>query len=113
MATRAADICPQRTREPLGGCDVNVPEERTEMADSPEVAVITGASAGIGRATAREFARHGCKVALLARGRAGLETAAREVEELGGKALAIPTDVAGYEAVERAADRVIEEWGRI
>src|SRR5256885_8174071 len=78
-----------------------------------EVAVITGASAGIGRATSREFARHGCKVALLARGRAGLEAAAREVEELGGEALAIPTDVADYDAVERAADQVATGFGRI
>src|SRR5438045_5589545 len=81
--------------------------------DVAEVVVITGASAGIGRATAREFAGHGCKVALLARGRAGLEAAAREIEELGGEALVIPTDVAEFEAVERAADRVAGEWGRI
>jgi len=78
-----------------------------------EVAVITGASAGIGRATAQEFGRHGCKVALLARGRAGLEAAAREVEELGGEALVIPTDVADYEAVERAADQAAMQFGRI
>ena len=78
-----------------------------------EVAVITGASAGIGRATAREFARRGCSVALLARGRDGLAAAAREVEELGGKALVIPTDVADADQVERAADRVVEEFGRI
>jgi NAD(P)-dependent dehydrogenase (short-subunit alcohol dehydrogenase family) len=84
-----------------------------EMAGSPEVVVITGASAGIGRATACEFARHGCKVALLARGRAGLDAAAREVEELGGEALVIPTDVADHAAVERAADQVAGEWGRI
>jgi NAD(P)-dependent dehydrogenase (short-subunit alcohol dehydrogenase family) len=78
-----------------------------------EVAVITGASAGIGRATAREFARHGCSVALLARGRKGLEAAAREVDELGGRALIVQIDVADWDAVERAADRVVEEFGRI
>ncbi len=78
-----------------------------------EIAVITGASAGIGRATAREFARRGCGVALLARGRGGLEATAREVAELGGEALAIPADVADREAVERAADAVVERFGRI
>jgi NAD(P)-dependent dehydrogenase (short-subunit alcohol dehydrogenase family) len=83
------------------------------MVDSPEVVVITGASAGVGRATAREFATHGCKVALLARGRAGLEAAAREVEQLGGEALTIPVDVADYDAVERAAEQVAEQFGSI
>lgn len=79
----------------------------------PLVAVITGASAGIGRATAREFAQRGCSVALLARGADGLAAAAREVEELGGRALAIMTDVADIEQVERAADRIVEKFGRI
>ena len=79
----------------------------------PEIAVITGASAGIGRATAREFARRGCSVALLARGREGLDAAAREVEELGGEALVIPTDVADEPAVQRAADQVAGHFGRI
>lgn len=78
-----------------------------------EVAVITGASAGIGRATAREFARRGCGVALLARGRDGLEAAAREVEQLGGEALIIPTDVADGEAVDRAADQIVDHFGHI
>ena len=78
-----------------------------------EVVVITGASAGIGRATAREFAKHGCKVALLARGRAGLEAAARDVEELGGEAIVIQTDVADWTAVEHAANQVVERFGRI
>jgi NAD(P)-dependent dehydrogenase (short-subunit alcohol dehydrogenase family) len=78
-----------------------------------EVAVITGASAGIGRATAREFARRGCSVALLARGPDGLEAAAREVEELGGQALVCPTDVADHRQVDHAAKRIVETFGRI
>ena len=78
-----------------------------------QVAVVTGASAGVGRATAREFARRGCSVALLARGREGLEAAAREVEELGGRALVVPTDVADADAVTRAADRTVKQFGRI
>lgn len=78
-----------------------------------EVAVITGASAGIGRATAHEFAKHGCKVALLARGRAGLDAAAREVESLGGEALVVQTDVADWAAVERAAKCTVDKFGRI
>ena len=78
-----------------------------------ETVVITGASAGIGRAAAREFAKHGCSVALLARGLDGLHAAAREVEELGGRALVIPTDVADHKQVDRAADRVVEEFGQI
>ena len=78
-----------------------------------EVALITGASAGIGRATAREFARRGCSIALLARGKEGLEAAAREVGELGGKALVIPADVADSAAVEKAADQAVRKFGRI
>lgn len=80
---------------------------------NPQTVVITGASAGIGRATVREFARNGANVALLARGTDGLEAAKREVEELGGKALAIPTDVADAEAVEEAAWRIERELGEI
>ena len=75
--------------------------------------VITGGTAGIGRATAREFARHGCNVAVLARGRDGLEATSRDIEELGGKALAIATDVADHQAVEAAADQVEREFGPI
>jgi NAD(P)-dependent dehydrogenase (short-subunit alcohol dehydrogenase family) len=75
--------------------------------------VITGASAGVGRATARKFARSGARVALLARGRDGLEAARKEVEELGGKALALIVDVADAEQVEAAAARIEAELGKI
>jgi len=78
-----------------------------------EVVVITGASAGVGRAIVREFARHGAHIGLLARGREGLEGAKKEAESLGAKAVAIPTDVADAEQVEEAARRVEEEFGEI
>jgi NAD(P)-dependent dehydrogenase (short-subunit alcohol dehydrogenase family) len=81
--------------------------------DRPEVVVVTGASAGVGRAVVREYARHGAWIALLARGREGLEAAAREVEEAGGRALVLPTDVADPDAVERAAEAVERELGPI
>jgi NAD(P)-dependent dehydrogenase (short-subunit alcohol dehydrogenase family) len=78
-----------------------------------DVVVITGASGGVGRATARRFAKDGAKIALLARGRSGLEAAAREVEKLGGRALVLPTDVADADQVEAAAERTEEELGPI
>jgi NAD(P)-dependent dehydrogenase (short-subunit alcohol dehydrogenase family) len=76
-----------------------------------EVVVVTGASAGVGRATVRRFARAGADVALIARGREGLEAAAQEVEEAGGRALVLPLDVADAEAVDAAAERVEQELG--
>jgi NAD(P)-dependent dehydrogenase (short-subunit alcohol dehydrogenase family) len=75
--------------------------------------VITGASAGIGRATAVAFGRLGWRVALLARGIAGLEGARQDVERAGGAALVIPTDVADHAQVEAAAERIEREWGAI
>jgi NADP-dependent 3-hydroxy acid dehydrogenase YdfG len=77
------------------------------------VVVVTGASAGVGRAVARAFGRQGAKVALLARTREALEAAAREIERGGGEALVLPLDVSDAVAVERAADEVVARWGRI
>ena len=80
----------------------------------PRTVVVTGASAGVGRATAHELARsEGARVALLARGRVGLENAAREVRELGGTALPIVCDVSDAEAVEAAAAQAEAELGPI
>jgi NAD(P)-dependent dehydrogenase (short-subunit alcohol dehydrogenase family) len=78
-----------------------------------EVVVITGASAGVGRATVRAFAEVGASIGLIARGRDGLEAARREVEEAGGRALVLPLDVADADAVEDAAARVERELGPI
>jgi short-subunit dehydrogenase len=80
---------------------------------SDEVVVITGASAGVGRATARAFARRGARIGLLARGEDGLEGARADVEKDGGEALAIPTDVAHSKDVEAAAEAVEKRFGPI
>jgi NAD(P)-dependent dehydrogenase (short-subunit alcohol dehydrogenase family) len=77
------------------------------------VVVITGASAGVGRAAARAFADRGAAVALLARGEQGLAAAAREIESRGGVSLVVTTDVADPDAVESAADRVERDLGPI
>ena len=82
-------------------------------ATKPEVVVVTGASAGVGRATVQAFAKRGAHIGLIARGKAGLEGARRDVEERGGKALVLPLDVADAEAVENAAARVEQELGPI
>jgi NAD(P)-dependent dehydrogenase (short-subunit alcohol dehydrogenase family) len=78
-----------------------------------DVVVITGASAGVGRATVREFARRGADIALIARGLDGLEAARQEVEALGGRALVTPADVAHPREVEAAAARAEAELGPI
>ncbi len=83
------------------------------MPNTQDVVVITGASAGHGRAVARLFAREGAKIGLLARGREGLEAAQREVESLGGRAIAVPTDVSDADQVEAAAQAVEAELGPI
>jgi len=78
-----------------------------------KVVVVTGATAGVGRAVVTEFARQGAYIGLIARGKKGLEATKREVEELGGKALMLPTDVADAQQVEDAAERVEKELGPI
>ena len=79
----------------------------------PRVVVVTGASAGVGRATVREFAREGAWIGLLARGCDGLEGARKEVEAAGGRALVLPTDVAYPDQVEAAAATVERRFGPI
>src|SRR4051794_9131420 len=78
-----------------------------------KVVAVTGASAGIGRATVREFAERGAHVGLIARGEERLENAAAEVRKAGVKACVAPADVSDAEAVERAAQRIEDELGRI
>jgi NAD(P)-dependent dehydrogenase (short-subunit alcohol dehydrogenase family) len=78
-----------------------------------QVVVVTGASAGVGRATVRAFAKQGADVGLLARGIDGLEGARHEVEAEGGRALVLPTDVADAPQVEAAAERIERELGPI
>ncbi len=78
-----------------------------------KVVVVTGASAGVGRATAKEFASQGAAVGLLARGRDGLAGAVGDVERLGGEGLAIPTDVSDAQQVEQAAAQVESRFGPI
>ena len=83
------------------------------MKEKAKVVMITGASAGVGRATVRAFAQRGACVGLIARGTDGLEAARVDVEKLGGKALIFPVDVADAEKIEEAAARVEEEFGPI
>lgn len=80
---------------------------------TPEVVVVTGASAGVGRAIARAFAQRGAHIGLLARGHEGLEGARRDVEEFGGKAITLPTDVSDPKQVEAAAAQVEKTFGPI
>ncbi len=77
------------------------------------VAVITGASAGVGRSSARAFAQHGFDVGLLARGGAGLEGAANDVTGAGGRALTLPVDASNFDEVDSAAARVEGELGPV
>lgn len=81
--------------------------------NKPPVVVVTGASAGVGRAVVREFAKDMARIGLIARGRDGLEGAAREVELAGGESLVLPLDVSDYAAVDRAASEVEDTFGPI
>jgi NAD(P)-dependent dehydrogenase (short-subunit alcohol dehydrogenase family) len=81
--------------------------------DRRRVVVVTGASAGVGRATSRAFAREGAAIGLIARGEERLHEAAREVEELGGRALVLPLDVANAAAVDAAAETIEHTLGAI
>ena len=78
-----------------------------------KVVVITGASAGLGRAIARKFAKHGAKIGLIARGIDGLAAAKKEVEEMGSEAVIIPADVSNFEAMQAAADNIEQQLGPI
>lgn len=80
---------------------------------SVETVVVTGASAGLGRAIANQFGKQKAQVALLARGKKGLDAAAAEIESFGGKALPLPTDVADAAAVEAAAEETERRFGPI
>jgi short-subunit dehydrogenase len=77
------------------------------------VALVTGASSGIGATLARRLAADGARVALVARRRAALEAVAKEIRAGGGEALVVPCDVADAEQVERAADDVLAHYGRV
>ncbi len=83
------------------------------MPANPEVVVITGASAGVGRAAVRRFAREKAHIGLIARGTEGLEAARAEVEQAGGRAIVLPTDVANPEQVGAAAEAVERTFGPI
>jgi short-subunit dehydrogenase len=78
-----------------------------------EVVIVTGASKGIGRATARQFARTGARVALVARSVALLDEVRKEIEEAGGEALAVPADVRNEDQLRSVVERTLAEWGRI
>jgi NADP-dependent 3-hydroxy acid dehydrogenase YdfG len=88
------------------------------MANSPDpfldkIAIVTGASAGIGRSTALALARRGAHIGLAARRTALLEQAAEEIRSLGREALVVTTDVTDQNQVNRLVDCVIERWGRV
>ena len=80
---------------------------------SEKVALVTGASSGIGKAAAKYLAYAGARVGLLSRSADTLHTVAAEIQENGGEALSIPTDVANADAVQKAVDQLVQAWGRL
>ena len=98
----------------LNGDEALIPVERTTPPDGkPEVVVVTGASAGIGRAVVRRFAMAGAHIGIIARGMDGLQGTKEDAERLGGKAIICQGDVADPETTERAAQMVEDEFGEI
>ena len=99
----------------LNGDEALIDVEKTSTQDDkkPEVVVITGASAGLGRAIVRRFAADGAHIGLIARGRDGLEGAKSDVEKLGGKAIIIEGDVADPETTAKAAEETEKAFGEI
>jgi NAD(P)-dependent dehydrogenase (short-subunit alcohol dehydrogenase family) len=93
--------------------DANVEAPQMSNPSTAKVIVITGASAGVGRATARAFAAKGASIGLIARGQAGLDAARRDVERAGGRALTVQADVADADAVESAAEQIEGALGPI
>lgn len=91
---------------------ISLPDETTRIGPDT-VVVITGASAGVGRATVQAFARRGARIGLIARGEAGLQGAKADVETLGGQAFVVSADVADCDAVDRAASTIEAELGPI
>src|SRR5438105_10285666 len=83
------------------------------MSGSAPVIVITGASAGVGRAIALRFARDGARIAAIGRAPEALEATCREIRDLGGEAMALPMDVADAEAVQASARTIAQRWGGI
>jgi NAD(P)-dependent dehydrogenase (short-subunit alcohol dehydrogenase family) len=83
------------------------------MSTTRKVAVITGASAGVGRATSKAFAERGYDVALIARGKAGLDAAASEAQLLGVRSLVVVADVSNFDEVDAAATKIEKELGPI
>jgi NAD(P)-dependent dehydrogenase (short-subunit alcohol dehydrogenase family) len=78
-----------------------------------QVVVVVGASSGIGRETALQFARQGAKVVAAARSQIGLDSLVTEIKESGGDAIAIVADVANFDQVQAIADRTIERYGQL